>query len=86
MKEALGSLDELRIGNEWFYSKNTYDLKIDGLWVTMRSNTKLSLIEFLDRIGPYLFTGYGEISRHPKHKGYLRYYGNIPMNAVWWLG
>jgi len=47
---------------------------------------KLPLIEFLDRIGPYLFVEYGEIAKHPKYDRYLMYYGNIPMNAIWWLG
>jgi len=112
VKDALGDPREMHIGNERFYPKDSYDLKIGGLWITdwpnetlisdakftnatgvardviisEHSKPKLSFIEFLDQLGPYLFTGYGEISRHPKHKEHLRYYGNIPMNAVWWLG
>ncbi|WP_297489771.1 hypothetical protein [Thermococcus sp.] len=109
VKDALGDPREIHIGNERFYPKDSYDLKIEGLWITdwpnetlissvsatsaardvlkrEHSKPKLSFIEFLDQLGPYLFTGYGEISRHPKHKEHLKYYGNIPMNAVWWLG
>lgn len=108
VKENVPNLEQISIGNEKFYPKDTYRLEIEGLWVVRWPNEtylnsvdnyskryateresrkpKLSLIEFLDKIGPYLFVGYAEIAKHPKYEGYLRYYGNIPMNAVWWLG
>ncbi len=108
VRENVPNLEQISIGNEKFYPKDTYRLEIEGLWVvrwpdetyinsvdsyskryaTERESRKpkLSLVEFLDKIGPYLFTGYSEIAKHPKYNRYLMYYGNIPMNAVWWLG
>ncbi len=108
VRENVPNLEQISIGNEKFYPKDTYRLEIEGLWVvrwpdetylnsvdsyskkyaTERESRKpkLSLVEFLDKIGPYLFTGYSEIAKHPKYDRYLMYYGNIPMNAVWWLG
>jgi len=108
VRENVPNLEQIIIGNEKFYPKNTYSLEIEGLWVvnwpdetylssvngynkkyaTERESRKpeLSLIEFLDKNGPYLFTGYSEIAKHPKYDRYLVYYGNIPINASRWLG
>jgi len=108
VRENVPNLEQISIGNEKFYPKDTYRLEIEGLWVvrwpdeTALSNAsnakysrylyeseynkpRISLIEFLDKIGPYLFIGYSEIAKHPKHDRYLVYYGNIPINASWWL-
>jgi len=107
VRENVPNLEQISIGNERFYPKDTYRLEIERLWIVSwpdetylnsvdgyskryaiereSKKPKLSLIEFLDKIGPYLFTGYSEIAKHPKYDRYLVYYGNIPINASRWL-